>query len=108
MRNETTMQPAPVSVRAVRDAVARHHGLNPVEMVSGRRAAASARMLGYWLARELTPASMPQIARVFGRKDHTTVCHGIRQMERRMAEDWVLRLEAEALADAIRGEVGDA
>lgn len=37
-----------------------------------------ARHIGYWLCRELTGASLPTIARMFLKKDHTTIISGIK------------------------------
>lgn len=39
-----------------------------------------------WRARHETPLSLPQIGQRLGGRDHTTVLHGVRQHERRMAE----------------------
>lgn len=46
---------------------------------SRHREPARARMLAMYLARELTPLSLPQIGRYFGR-DHTTVLHAWREI----------------------------
>jgi len=35
-----------------------------------------------YLAKSLTPASLPQIGREFGGKHHTTVLHSIRKIEK--------------------------
>lgn len=39
------------------------------------------RMIYYWLARELTPASLYTIGRECGGRDHTTVLSGIRKIK---------------------------
>lgn len=39
------------------------------------------------IARELTYASLPQLARMFGYADHTTVMHGIRRLKSILATD---------------------
>jgi hypothetical protein len=41
------------------------------------------RHAGFLIARRLTKKSTPQIARAFGRSDHTTVLHGLRRAEQR-------------------------
>lgn len=40
-----------------------------------------------YLARRLTPLSLPEIGRRFGGRDHTTVLHGVRAVETRLAAD---------------------
>jgi chromosomal replication initiator protein len=47
---------------------------------------ALARAVAMFVARELTDQSLPQIGRYFGR-DHTTVIHAIRRIERLSADD---------------------
>lgn len=34
-----------------------------------------------WVAREVTSASLPEIGRRFGGRDHTTVLYGIRKVQ---------------------------
>ena len=55
------------------------------ELLSPRRSAriARARQLAMYLARELTPLSLTEIARGFSR-DHTTVLHAIRSVSARL------------------------
>lgn len=70
---------------------------------SRRQLPARARMLAMYLARELTPLSLPQIGRHFGR-DHTTVLHACRAIEAATGEeaarrDRVMALLKAALAD---------
>jgi chromosomal replication initiator protein len=56
-----------------------------VELLSSRRSprVAHARQLAMYLARELTPMSLTEIARGFDR-DHTTVMHALRAVEGRL------------------------
>lgn len=55
------------------------------------RTLASARRLAMYLARDLTGASLPQIGRYFGNRDHTTVLHACRTVEAALPEDQRLR-----------------
>ena len=68
--------------------VAEKHGLTPVELRSARRSknVVRARHEVFWRCKQETTASLPQIGRLMGGKDHTTVLHGIRMHERRMRE----------------------
>ncbi|HKH23324.1 MAG TPA: chromosomal replication initiator protein DnaA [Solirubrobacterales bacterium] len=80
---------AGTTAAAVQEAVAAELGITTETMLSPSRAApiASARQLAMYLTRELTDLSLPAIAAAFNRRDHTTVLHAIRKVERRALED---------------------
>jgi chromosomal replication initiator protein len=40
-----------------------------------------------FLAKQLTPRSLPEIGRRFGGRDHTTILHGVKNIEELMATD---------------------
>jgi chromosomal replication initiator protein len=69
----------------IQDAVCAVCGLQREELLSSRRSArvAHARQIAMYLARELTPMSLTEIARGFDR-DHTTVLHALRAVEGRL------------------------
>jgi chromosomal replication initiator protein len=50
-----------------------------------------------YLAKMLTPRSLPEIGRRFGGRDHTTVMHAVRQIERLQVEDPQLADDLEAM-----------
>lgn len=68
--------------------VAADYGAPIEDMLSERRfgRAVEPRQVAMYLARRVTPFSMPRIGRSFDR-DHTTVIHAIRKIESRMASD---------------------
>jgi chromosomal replication initiator protein len=76
-------------VLQVQQAVASRLGLTVEKLLSPTRTAgvARARQLAMYLARELTDLSLPAIAAAFNRRDHTTVLHAIRKVERTALED---------------------
>jgi chromosomal replication initiator protein len=85
-RRETPVaRVAAPSLPAIQDAVCAVNGLSREELLSPRRspAVARSRQLAMYLARELTPLSLTEIARGFDR-DHTTVLHAIRSVEGRL------------------------
>ena len=76
--------PAGPSVAAIQEAVSSVLGVPRSELLSSRRTPriARARQLAMYVARELTPLSLAQIAREFDR-DHSTVLHAIRSDSQR-------------------------
>ena len=75
----------PPTLRAIQDAVCAVNGLAREELLSPRRSprVARSRQLAMYLARELTPLSLTEIARGFDR-DHTTVLYAIRAVSDRL------------------------
>ncbi len=59
------------------------------------------RQLAMYLAKELTPASLPQIGREFGGKHHTTVLHSIQKIERLRKDDRDLNRLINRLKDTL-------
>lgn len=82
-----TAAPASVTptLASIQDAVCEIEGLSKDELLSARRAPriARARQLAMYLARELTPLSLTEIARGFDR-DHTTVLHAVKAVSARL------------------------
>ncbi len=89
--------------RIVQQAVAARLGLSLDALLSPSRAApvARARQIAMYLTRELTDLSLPAIAQAFNRRDHTTVIHAIRKVERRALEDAALSRTLEQLRDEL-------
>lgn len=65
------------------------------------RKAAWPRQVAMYLVRELTDHSLPSIGRHFGNRDHTTVLHACRAVQKRMAFDPLYRADVEALRAAL-------
>lgn len=51
---------------------------------------AYARQIAFFLCRNLTVRSFPEIGRRFGGRDHTTVLHGYRKIEKLAKSDWTV------------------
>lgn len=69
--------------------VAGYFYLTPEELRSKRRTRdiAFARQIAMYLTRELTDLSLPKIGDEFGGRDHTTVLHAIRKINKMTADD---------------------
>jgi chromosomal replication initiator protein len=51
------------------------------------RAVARPRQVAMYLSKQLTSRSLPEIGRMFGGRDHTTVMHAVRKIEELRASD---------------------
>ena len=78
-----------VTIDEIQRRVAEHYRIRQAEMTSARRAreVARPRQVAMYLAKQLTPRSLPEIGRRFGGRDHSTVIYAVRQIEKlRMAD----------------------
>jgi chromosomal replication initiator protein len=94
-----------VTVDEIQKAVAEHFGLKQADLLSERRtrAVARPRQIAMHLAKSLTTKSYPDIGRRFGGRDHTTVLHAVRTIERMLGEDPAIARDVETLARKLRG-----
>ena len=78
-----------ITIDEIQKRVSEHFHIRHAEMVSARRAreVARPRQIAMYLAKQLTPRSLPEIGRRFGGRDHTTVIHAVRQIEKLRASD---------------------
>ena len=62
------------------------------------------RQVAMYLARKLTHASLAEIGRAFGGKDHTTVLHAVHKIEALLQEDPKFQKHLEHIINTIRVE----
>lgn len=62
-------------------------GLHELRGVSRQRSILHPRQMAMYLCRRLTEASLPEIGRAFGGRDHTTVLHAVEKITREIAQD---------------------
>lgn len=93
-----------ILIATIQAEVAHYFGIPVAEMRSARRFrdVARPRQIAMYLAKQLTPQSLPEIGRRFGNRDHTTVIHAIRQVEHLRAIDPELNEDVEALLEALQ------
>lgn len=89
-----------ILVRDIKAAVCAHYNLPAIEMTSQRRAreVARPRMVAMTLSKQMTPQSLPAIGKMFGNRDHTTVIHAVRTVERLCLSDPELRRDVDSLS----------
>ena len=98
-------RPGDLSLRRVFRVAARHHELDVEDLLgpSRRRAVASARSMAMYLARLLTSKSLYAIGSACGGRDHTTVMHGVRVVERRLARDTAFAADVARVVADLQG-----
>jgi chromosomal replication initiator protein len=91
------------SVEEIQQQVAERFGISRAELIGTSRAATPlrARQVAIYLTRELTDLSLPQIGRLYGGRDHTTVLNSLRRIEAGLAEDEALTAKVAELRTAI-------
>lgn len=97
-----------VSVDEIQRLVSERFGISVEEMLSTGRSTrlSRPRQIAMHLTRQLTGLSLPAIARAFQRRDHTTVMHALKSVEKRIESDPPTRSVLVELAGALRGENG--
>ncbi len=78
----------PITPQAILDATSEYFSYTVEELIgrSRTRPLTTARHVGMYLFRELTDLSFPNIAKVFGGRDHTTVIHAVDRIKTQMKE----------------------
>lgn len=95
-----------ITIDEIQKRVAEHYNIRLADMHSARRAriVARPRQVAMYLAKQLTPRSLPEIGRKFGGRDHTTVIHAVRKVEELTAQDQSLRDDVELLRRMLQGQ----
>lgn len=101
---ENIMLGRPISVLDVQREVCRHSGLSREDLLSHRRTkdVVGPRQLCMYLCKTLTMRSLPEIGRRFDDRDHTTVLHAVRKVNRMRHDD----IELQASIDMITQRLG--
>jgi chromosomal replication initiator protein len=92
-----------ITIDAIQRKVAEHFDIRLADMTSRRRPqnVAFPRQVAMYLSRSLTDRSLMDIGESFGGRDHGTVLHAYRLIEKRMAEDQRLRQTVSHLQQAL-------
>ena len=92
-------EPKRVRIEDIQKRVATHYNVSRSDLLSSRRTAAVVmpRQIAMYLAKSLTLRSLPEIGRRFGGRDHTTVLHAVRKIDRLYSSETTLHEEIEML-----------
>ncbi|GGE96351.1 chromosomal replication initiator protein DnaA [Sphingomonas prati] len=94
-----------ITIEEIQRRVSDHYRIRQTEMSSARRAreVARPRQVAMYLSKQLTPRSLPEIGRRFGGRDHTTVIHAVKQIEKLRAQDAELDADVRLLIRQLEG-----
>ena len=92
-----------ITVEDIQEVVANRFHVKVSDLKSKRRTKTLVhpRQVAMYLCRELTDASFPEIGRDFGGKDHTTIIHACKQIQKSQESDSVLRTTIASLKEEI-------
>ncbi|GEO98736.1 chromosomal replication initiator protein DnaA [Methylobacterium haplocladii] len=92
-------EPKRIKIEDIQKLVASRYNVSRSDILSERRTAAvvKPRQIAMYLSKVLTLRSLPEIGRRFGGRDHTTVLHAVRKIEKLIGDDPVLGDEVELL-----------
>ena len=94
-----------LSVEEILKKVSGHFNIKISDIKSPKRlkAVVLPRQIAMYLARQLTSSSYPEIGERFGGKDHSTIIHAIRKIDKLMEDDFQLRSTIENLKNELTG-----
>jgi chromosomal replication initiator protein len=100
-------EPKRVRVEDIQRVVSRHYNVARTDLLSARRTQiiVKPRQVAMYLAKVMTPRSLPEIGRRFGGRDHTTVLHAVRKIEGQIGADTNLLQEMDFLKRLIQEEM---
>jgi len=92
-----------ITVENIQKVVANNYNIKVSDLKSSKKSKIYAlpRQIAMYLCRTMTKASFPEIGNKFGGKDHSTVIHAFRQIEKKSSEDRDLK----NVLDSLRSEL---
>ena len=93
-----------VTPKLIIDVVAEHFGISSEDIVSKRRNSefVQPRQICMYLCRQLTTESLQSIGKSLGKKDHTTVIHGIEKISEEIVHNEELKSRIETIKKKIK------
>jgi chromosomal replication initiator protein len=103
LKNQVDLEERRVSIENIQRVVCQEFGLTLPQLKSkdNSREISYPRQVAMYLAKGLTPASLPQIGREFGGKHHTTVLHSINKIDQLRKTDRDLNRLLNKLSDSL-------
>lgn len=92
-----------ITVEDIQKIVGLHYNIKVSDIKSPKRLKALVlpRQIAMYLARQMTSSSYPELGERFGGKDHSTIIHAIKKIEKKLEEDYQLRSTINSIRSAI-------
>lgn len=92
-----------ITIEDIQKTVGAHYNIKISDLKSSKRLKALVlpRQVAMYLSRQLTSSSYPEIGERFGGKDHSTIIHAIKKIEKKMEDDYQLRTTINSIRSAI-------
>ena len=92
-----------VTIDSIQTIVCKYFKISKNEMLSSRRSRylVRPRQTAIYLSKMLTSKSLPEIGRSFSNRDHTTVIHSVKTVEKLRKEDNELNIKIDTLKNKI-------
>lgn len=93
-----------VTIEDIQKTVSSHYNIKISDLKSPKRLKALVlpRQIAMYLARQLTSSSYPEIGDKFGGKDHSTIIHAMKKIEKQLVDDFQLRSIINTLKSALK------
>ena len=93
-----------INIENIQKAVAAHHNIKVSDLKSSKKLKIYAipRQIAMYLCRTMTKSSFPEIGAKFGGKDHSTVIHAVRQIEKKINEDREIKNVIETIKNELQ------
>jgi chromosomal replication initiator protein len=92
-----------ITVEEIQKVVANHYNMKISDLKSSKRLKALVlpRQVAMFISRQLTSCSYPEIGEKFGGKDHSTIIHAIKKIEKKITEDIQLNATVTSLRQTL-------
>jgi len=92
-----------ISIEEIQKNVAAYFSVKVSDLKSAKRLKALVipRQIAMYISRQLTSCSYPEIGDKFGGKDHSTIIHAIKKIEKQLEEDYQLKITVENLKNSL-------
>lgn len=103
LRDQTEANKIDLTLDSITQSVSKDLNIKPSEIRSKGRSKnlVYARRIAIYLCRELTPHTMPQLAKYFGMKDHTAISHTLKKIAELLKTDEDFKLKIAELTNKI-------